>query len=107
MRTYDLYGIQGEDLATAKAKVGQALDLEFVAHESGYHCGLYFRHGDAGEEHFIIQSNFDSFEDEWTEPERRDKPFLLYVNETLRSDELRRRLEAAGDIELLRHQEIR
>jgi hypothetical protein len=105
MRAYDLYGIAGESLDAARDKVSDAIGIAFVAHESGY-LGQYYRHRDVGEEHFILQSNFDSVEAEWTEPDRRDLPFLLYVNETSRSHELRRKLQSVGGIELLRHEEV-
>lgn len=106
MKVYDLYGIVCQDLEEARAKVEAVLGVPLVAHESGYHCGEYYRYKDVGEEHFVLQRNFDSVEAEWTDPSRQDKPFLLYVNETSRSAELRESLEQVGGVELLKHQEI-
>src|SRR5262245_19513797 len=106
MRVYDVYGISCESLEAAKTRINVAIGIELIRHDSAYHCGDYYRYKDAGEEHFIVQRNFDSVEDEWTEPERTDKPFLLYVNETPRSDELRRILEAVNGVELLKHEEV-
>ena len=77
-----------------------------VAHESGYHCGDYFRLGDTGAEHFILQQNYDSFENEWTEPEHQRIKFLLYVNETLRSEAIAAAFASEAGIELIRHQEL-
>jgi hypothetical protein len=103
---YDLYGIGYEDLDEAKGALEHALAVRFAAHESGYRGGAYYRHQGLGEEVFILQRNHDPFEDEWAEPENREHPFLLYVDDTPRSDELRRKLEVLDRVVLLRHDEI-
>lgn len=102
---YDLYGVVCGDLAEARSQVEAALGVSLAAHESSYRCGDYYRYNDAGQEHFILQRNYDSFDDEWTVPEREDMPVLLYVNETSRADELRQRLERVGGV-LLQRQEL-
>ena len=106
MKVYDLYGVACSDLEEARAKVEPVLGVSLVAHESDYHCGEYYGYRDVGEEHFILQRNYDSFDTEWTEPDSQDKPFLLYVNETDRSNELREALERVDGVALLKHQEI-
>lgn len=106
MKTYDLYGLSCRNLEEAKARVEPALGVTLIAHESGYHCGDYYRYKDVGEEHFILQRNFDDLEGEWTEPANQDQPLLLYVNETDRSAELRDALEQVDGVVRLRHQDL-
>lgn len=55
-------------------------------HESGHRCGEYYRVGDVGSEHFILQKNFDDVDEEWTEPTYRECGLLLYANETNRAE---------------------
>lgn len=106
MKVYDLYGIACSELEEAKGQAELALGVDLQAHESGHHCGDYYRHDAVGQEHLILHRNFDSFEAEWTEPEHQDQAFLLYVNETSRSAAIRTRLENLNTIRLLRHQEL-
>ena len=87
-KVYDVYGFGLMDLDSAMLLARKALGLEFVLHESDYR-GVYYRHGTAGPENFIIQKNYDSFEDEWTDEKHQEHIVLLYVNETPRADELR------------------
>lgn len=56
-------------------------------------------------ERFILRRNRDVEADEWTEPDHRDSPFLLYVNETQRADELRELLEGVPEVKFLRTEE--
>jgi len=59
-----------------------------VLHDSGYHCGEYYRSGDVGGEHFILQRNYDEAECEWTEPSHSRFALLFYANETDRASEI-------------------
>lgn len=104
MATFDLYGLQTETLEAARDAIEAALGSQLVAHESGYHGGAYYRLGQAGAEHFILQRNYDEFDEEWAEPLFKDYSFLLYVNESGRREELEMRLTEAGH--LLRRQEL-
>lgn len=104
LTSYDLYGIQCETLEIAKAKVESLLKIFMRGHESGFHCGEYYRLYDIGQEHFVLQNNYDEFEGEWTEEIFSDFPILLYVNETDRSDDLRLVLLKDQQVFLLRHQ---
>jgi hypothetical protein len=106
VKTYDLYGVAVDGLESAKDLVNRALGIQLVAHESGYHCGEYYRLGGDGDEHFILQRNFDEFEGEWTEVEHQRFGILLYVNETNRSATLEGRLSSGDEFSLLRHQEL-
>ena len=103
---YDLYGIRCCSLERAKAVVEESLQLQLQPHESGYHCGDYFRLGDVGVEHFVLQKNFDELEAEWTDPEHKSYPFLLYVNETERADEIALSMEGRDEVELLKRQRL-
>jgi len=64
--------------------VESTLGVTMVAHESYYRCGDYYLYTGPSEEHFILQKNFHSFDKEWTEPDSKDKPFLLYLTATSR-----------------------
>lgn len=92
MKSYDLYGLKSPDLETVRATIEQALAIKFNLHESLYLGGAYYRFGNVGEEEFILQKNFNSFEQEWTEAEFQEVGILLYINATIRSDEIERKL---------------
>ena len=89
MKTYMLFGFPDEDLQTTREAVEAALGIRMVLHESSYRCGDYFRSGDVGSEHFILQKNFDDVEGEWMDPTFPDCGILLYANETNRGPEIR------------------
>lgn len=59
MKTYLLFGIEGDDLHGARSRLERALGVTMDLHEGGYRCGEYYRLGDVGSEHFILQRNFD------------------------------------------------
>ena len=108
-KVYDLYGLRDHDLEAARAFVEHALDIELVPHESLFHCGDYYRLGNIGEEHFILQRNFDSFEGEWTEADCKEMGVLLYVNQAQRPERIEESLAEAdkkGYISLLRREQI-
>lgn len=92
MKTYDLYGFKDADLEAVQAVVERALTIKFNLHESSYLGGEYYRFGNIGEEEFILQRNFNSFEQEWTEAEFKEISVLLYVNATKYSEEIERKL---------------
>jgi len=103
-KTYDLYGLTSSQMEYARVSVEHALGIKLQAHESSYRGGMYFRLNDVGQEHFILQRNYDGFDREWNEPEYQYVPFLLYVNETLRPEELQATLEHNRNIKLLRRE---
>lgn len=86
MKTYLLFGIDGTDLRAARSSVERALGIQLVLHESEYRCGDYYRCGDVGSEHFILQRNFDQAEGEWTKPRCKEFGLLLYANKTDRGE---------------------
>lgn len=107
MKTYDLYGFKDAHLEVAQAAVEQALTIKFNPHESLYLGGEYYRFGNVGEEEFILQKNFNSFEQEWTEAEFQEMSVLLYVNATKRSEEIESKLTSSiGGISLLKRESL-
>jgi hypothetical protein len=104
MKSYLLFGIQGDDLYAARSRIEDALGIKMTLHESSYRGGEYFRMGDIGAEHFILQKNFDESEGEWTEPRCKDCGVLLYANETDRSAALSSAL--APTARLVSHQDV-
>lgn len=106
MKTYDLYGIRVDDLETARAVVEDALRIKLNPHESSYHCGDYYRVGDAGAEHIVLQRNHDDLEKEWTEEGFKEFPVLLYVNETDRAADIENALARMPAVSLLRRESL-
>ena len=107
MKTFDLYGIKNNDLENARTLIEKILDFKFVAHESSYFGGVYYRYNNVGEEHFILQKNFDLVEDEWFEDKHKNIKILFYVNETNRSRKIKETISSNTDkVVLLRHKII-
>lgn len=104
LMSYDLYGVKCESLEIARSLIEKLLNIVMIAHESGFHCGEYYRRYDVGQEHFILQKNYDDFEGEWTEDSFTEYPFLFYVNETDRSEDLKSALLREKRIAFLKHQ---
>ena len=88
MTTYLLFGVTGNDIRESCDAVGGASGIQMMPHESDYRGGEYFRFGDTGVEHFILQRNFQDDEGEWVEPAFQKYHILLYVNETVRGAEI-------------------
>lgn len=108
MKTFDVYALRAGSLDEARVAVERATGLSLRLHESGYRGGEYYRCGDVGSENFILQRNhYDESEDGgWAEAEAQDSPFVLYVSQTSRSQQLRTSLEAQPGVRLLRHTQI-
>ncbi|TQV78839.1 hypothetical protein FKG94_12525 [Exilibacterium tricleocarpae] len=105
-KSYDLYGIDCESLDIARTLIEALLNIVMMAHESGFRCGEYYRLYDVGQEHFILQNNYDDFEGEWTEESFSKYPNLFYVNETNRSSDLKAVLLKDKRVALLKHEEL-
>lgn len=103
---FDLYAINASCLEDARTRVENILGLSLTEHESGYHGGVYYRHGNSGEEHFILKTNYDAMDDEWFEPEHESAEFIFYANQTQRSDEIRAIIEGRRIGILLRSEEL-
>lgn len=102
MATYDLYAIDADSIAEAKELVERVLSVPFFEHDSGFHRGPYFSAGKVGGENFEIKFNMDPYEDEPSEDKFPDDSYLLYINNTDRSDSLEASLTDIGKIHLLR-----
>jgi hypothetical protein len=105
MKTYELYGIKQGDLESARIAIEKILGIRLIGHESSYHGGNYYRLGDLGNEHFILQWNFDPMENEWTEEKYKEMPILFYINETDRPEELENLMKDQG-FNLLRKERL-
>lgn len=108
MASYDLYEIRASSLEDAKKMLEEIMHISFEEHDSRYHRGPYFSFGQMGEENFEVKVNLDPFEDAPNEQDFQHSRFLLYVNNTNRSQELRRMFSNSnGNVVLLRHEELR
>ena len=106
MATYILYGSKVFP-AEAKGILEELLSLQFEARESDYQNGEYFRVGNKAGEHFELKKNADLFDGDPVEMKFAEFPTLLYINATLRSEELKKILEhARSDFVLLRHEDL-
>ena len=88
MKTYLLFGIEGDQLEVARARIERALRIKMELHDSDYLGGEYYRLGHVGGEHFILRKNFNEFEQEWTEPSCMHCALLLFANETDRATDI-------------------
>jgi len=103
MKTYDLYGYEGDfNLEQISSTIEELLGVDLTKHESSFHCGEYYRLGQDGTENFVLQKNYDDFENEWTEEEYSEFPSILYVNETDRAEIIEQKLTSHERIKLLR-----
>lgn len=107
MATYDLYGVEGDDLRQAKELVERLLKLNFEERESGYKAGTYYCFGSFGEENFELKLNLDSLDNEPAEQGYPEFKMLLYVNNTSRSMELQQTLSNVDNrVILLRREDF-
>jgi hypothetical protein len=106
VKTYTLYGCTDQDIESARQIIQDTFGILLKAHESSYHCGAYYRFGDIGKEHFILQYNYDNLEQEWTENAFQIYPLLLYVNETARAEDLESKLTSNQKFKLLKREQL-
>lgn len=104
MAIYDLYEVTASSLQEAKKFVEQA-GILLEERESGYHRGSYFACGEIGQENFELKINLDPYDDVPNEDDFPSSKFLLYINNTTRSDELKMKFSTSSDrLVLLRHE---
>ena len=72
-------GINSTDLGLVARVLGSALDVEFVAHESDYRGGNYYR-AQAAEGTLLLQTNYDLIDDETFESARPERAVVLYLD---------------------------
>lgn len=102
---YDLYGSRLSEIEAVKRSLETALGCEFEAHESEF-MGEYYIVNLSGEESVSIKWNKDPEEDCPVEPDFPDEQILVTVDDTARSEEIKKRLLDTGDFYLLRHEEF-
>ncbi|MCP3022878.1 hypothetical protein [Cupriavidus basilensis] len=102
MAAYDLYGFKGASIFEAKSKIEERLKFSFEKRDSSYQGGLYYRFGENESECLTLKRNIDPFDGESVEQMFSDYPVLLYVDMTLRSEEIRSLL--GTEFNLLRHE---
>ncbi|SRR6266481_969503 len=107
MAIYDLYGILSADITEAKESLEAALDVNFEARESTYQGGEYFVFGKRASENFVLKRNLDPIDGEPAEMKFPEYPILLYINDTLRSSDLQKKIDQnANKFILLKHQDL-
>lgn len=102
MAAYDLYGFKGSSIFGAKSKIEGKLNISFEGRDSSYQGGVYYKFGEKESEVFIVKRNIDPFDGEPVEKMFSDYPVLLYVDVTLRSEEIKSFL--GTEFNLLRHE---
>lgn len=102
MTAYDLYGFKGLAILEAKSEIEEKLGFYFEERESSYQGGIYYKFVSDGSETFVLKGNVDPFDGEPVEQMFSGYPVLLYVDMTLRSEEIKSLLSAGFD--LLRHE---
>lgn len=102
MAAYDLYGFKGMAILEAKSKIEEKLKFSLEERESSYQGGIYYKFGDEESESFVLKGNIDPFDGEAVEQMFSDYPVLLYVDMTLRSEEIKSLLST--EFCLLRHE---
>ncbi len=105
MKRFDLYGACGGSLEEVRLRVQHGLDRDFVLHESGYRGGEYFRAAGPPEE-VLLQTNAPDEEGYYPEPEFREWPILVYINDSQRWGELDRRIAEIHSLVLLRSETV-
>ena len=110
MEIYDLYGFKLNEIEKALEAVESALGIEMQVSEN-LSRGIYYRKRLSYEgEHFILKRNIDFTDREFeknlslADPKFPDYPILLYVNNTKRSEELKKVLTEFAGFTLLCHQ---
>lgn len=101
----DIYASPEPELNSVRTAIETAIGVRFTPHDSWYRGGTYFRFEDASGEKFLLQRNLD--QDEAAEPDFAEFPVVLYVKNTMRSDQIASRLaESSIPIALVQHNEI-
>jgi hypothetical protein len=91
---HDLYGFLETTMKTAQEQVSQALDMPLCAAYDTYRGGDYYCTTCGSTESLVIQRNFDSAEQEWTEAALQRYAVLLFIRVATsdRAEQIRRQL---------------
>ena len=93
---YDIYGFGVDEIDNIAKKIEEFLQIKWVPRHSSF-IGDYYQVGRHREESFKLQSNYSTEEGEWTIPEAKEYPILLYVNNTQRPEQIEASIRAAFD----------
>ncbi|MFE0191593.1 hypothetical protein [Streptomyces sp. NPDC058989] len=100
---FNVYGLREKNLSEAERLISNTLEVEFTARESSFKGGEYFSHRDSNLE-ITIESNFADDEGILSVPEFPQYPTLIFVGYV--TSEVERRLNAHGEIDLLRTEAV-
>lgn len=98
MSIFDLYGVLASGLADAKSRVEEITGICLDACESSYHGGAYWRYDNPTIGGIILQPNWDETDLEWTEETFQEYPYLLYVSQIGRDNNLKDLLDTQREI---------
>ena len=79
LQTFDLYGVRGLDLESARLLLERMLGIKMEGHESSYRVGDYYLHKNSAKEKFLLQRNYDPYEEEWIEQDFPEAQLILYI----------------------------
>lgn len=81
---YELYGFTLNDIESARKIVEDSLNISFEIRDSFYVGDYYKYKNDRGEEFFIKENkeSFEEGEEDYREPDFKDFPILLYIDES-------------------------
>jgi hypothetical protein len=91
--THDLYGRRTGYLDEARTSLGSATGVQFEERDSEYHGGKFFRARYPSGENWLLKYNFDPIDNLPAETTFPDHVLLLYVNSTLRTEQLQQLIE--------------
>jgi hypothetical protein len=101
---FNLYGFRGGDIDEVERLISDTLEVEFTSKESSFKGGEYFSHRGSGRFEITIETNFTDDEGILSMPEFPLYSTLIFVSYV--NSEVERRLNAQGEIDLLRSEVI-
>lgn len=106
MASCDLYGLPHLSLVAARELINQLFGIVVEERHSEYQGGNYYKYGDNESENFLLKRNLDPFDGEAVEMDFPDYPIILYINETMRSEEIKNLVAMESAILLLRYKDL-
>ena len=102
MSYYDLYGYSGVGIYDARKMLENVIKITFKEKDSLYYGGVYLLSGDKSHEHFLLKENYDVLDGVVDEVDYPEYTYLLYINDTIRHDELKNKILSLEGFVLLR-----
>jgi len=104
MNIYDLYGLNVDNIESAKLLLESIVGIHFELRDSMY-IGDYYSSKVSQKERYIIQNNY--YEPEgWKEEQYKDFKVLFYANCPQNPDELHTKISSCSDIVCMLHRTI-